>query len=66
MQYAGGESGLVSHPIYQETPVKHALAAALCNKSVHATVLWYGQTVNDPEQRQLSGPALLVVGSHGI
>jgi carboxymethylenebutenolidase len=44
--------------------VKHALAAALRNRSVHATVLWYGQTVNDPEQlRQLAGPALLVVGS---
>lgn len=43
---------------------KHALAAALRNRSVHATVLWYGQTLNDPEQlRQLAGPALLVVGS---
>jgi carboxymethylenebutenolidase len=40
---------------------KHALAAALRNRSVHATVLWYGQTVNDPQQLlQLAGPALLV------
>jgi carboxymethylenebutenolidase len=45
--------------------VKHALAAALRNKSVHATVLWYGPTVNDSQQlHQLAGPALLIVGSH--
>lgn len=44
---------------------KHALAAALRNKAVHATVLWYGETINDPEKlRQLAGPALLIVGSH--
>lgn len=43
---------------------RHALAAALRNKGVHATVLWYGETVKDPEQlRQLAGPALLIVGS---
>lgn len=44
--------------------VRHALAAALRNKGVHATVLWYGETVKDPEKlRQLAGPALLIVGS---
>jgi carboxymethylenebutenolidase len=44
---------------------KHALAAALRNKAVHATLLWYGETLNDPEKlRQLAGPALLIVGSH--
>jgi carboxymethylenebutenolidase len=43
---------------------KHALAAALRNRAVHATVLWYGETIKDPEQlRQLAGPALLIVGS---
>ena len=43
---------------------KHALAAALRNPAVHATVLWYGETINDPTKlRQLAGPALLVVGS---
>jgi carboxymethylenebutenolidase len=43
---------------------KHALAAALRNTSVRATVLWYGETIKDPDQlRQLSGPALLIVGS---
>jgi carboxymethylenebutenolidase len=44
---------------------KHALAASLRNPSVHATLLWYGETIKDPEQlRHLAGPALLVVGSH--
>jgi carboxymethylenebutenolidase len=44
---------------------KHALAAALRNPAVHATVLWYGQTINDSAKpRQLAGPALLIVGSH--
>jgi carboxymethylenebutenolidase len=43
---------------------KHALAAALRNKAVRATVLWYGETINDPQQlQQIAGPALLVVGS---
>jgi carboxymethylenebutenolidase len=43
---------------------KHALAAALRNPSVRATVLWYGETIKDPDQlRHLAGPALLVVGS---
>jgi carboxymethylenebutenolidase len=43
---------------------KHALAAALRNPAVHATVLWYGETINDSATlRQLAGPALLVVGS---
>jgi len=45
--------------------VKHALSAALRNSSVRATVLWYGETVKDPDVlRRLAGPALLVVGSH--
>jgi len=44
---------------------KHALAAALRDPSVSATVLWYGETSKDPEKlRHLSGPALLIVGSH--
>jgi carboxymethylenebutenolidase len=44
---------------------KHALAAALRNPAVHATLLWYGETINDPAKlRQLAGPALLIVGSH--
>ncbi|HKQ12789.1 MAG TPA: alpha/beta fold hydrolase [Steroidobacteraceae bacterium] len=43
---------------------KHALAAALRNPAVRATLLWYGATINDPAKlRQLAGPALLVVGS---
>ena len=43
---------------------KHALAAALRNKSVTATVLWYGETTRDPSKLQaLGGPALLIVGS---
>lgn len=44
---------------------KHALAAALRNHSVRTTVLWYGETVRDPERlKQLGGPVLLIVGSH--
>jgi carboxymethylenebutenolidase len=44
---------------------KHALAAALRDTSVAATVLWYGETSKDAEKlRHLSGPALLIVGSH--
>jgi carboxymethylenebutenolidase len=43
---------------------KHALSAALRNESVRATVLWYGETVNDPhELKSLQGPVFLVVGS---
>ena len=43
---------------------KHALAAALRNNSVRATVLWYGETAKDPSKlRALAGPALLIVGS---
>jgi carboxymethylenebutenolidase len=43
---------------------RHALAAALRNKSVQATVLWYGDTTKDRERLgQLSGPVLLVAGS---
>jgi carboxymethylenebutenolidase len=43
---------------------KHALSAALRNSSVHATVLWYGETIKDAQKlQQLAGPALLVVGS---
>ena len=44
--------------------VKHALAAALRNRSVRATVLWYGETPRDPNQvRALNGPVLLIDGS---
>jgi carboxymethylenebutenolidase len=44
--------------------VKHALAAALRNESIRATVLWYGETVNEPKDlKKLQGPALLIVGS---
>ena len=43
---------------------KHALAAALRNNSVRASVLWYGETVRDPNKlRGLGGPVLLIVGS---
>lgn len=43
---------------------RHALAAALRNKSVRATVLWYGETTKDSERlRALCGPVLLVAGS---
>lgn len=43
---------------------KHALSAALRNEKIRATVLWYGETVNDPhELKTLNGPVLLVVGS---
>ena len=43
---------------------RHALTAASRNHSVRATVLWYGETVNDPQTLHLlNGPALLVVGS---
>jgi carboxymethylenebutenolidase len=43
---------------------KHALSAALRNQSVRATVLWYGETVNDPRDlKSLQGPVLLIVGS---
>jgi carboxymethylenebutenolidase len=43
---------------------RHALAAALRNSPVRATVLWYGETIKDPEKLQhLAGPALLIVGS---
>jgi carboxymethylenebutenolidase len=43
---------------------RHALAAALRNRSLMATLVWYGETIKDPEKlRQLAGPALLIVGS---
>ena len=43
---------------------KHALAAALRNHFVRATVLWYGETIKDAEKlKQLAGPVLLVDGS---
>jgi dienelactone hydrolase len=43
---------------------KFAFAAALRNKAVGATLIWYGETVNDSARlATLSGPALLVVGS---
>jgi carboxymethylenebutenolidase len=43
---------------------RHALAAALRNNAVRATVLWYGDTTKDTDRlRNLSGPVLLVAGS---
>jgi carboxymethylenebutenolidase len=43
---------------------KHALSAALRNEQIRATLLWYGETVNDPHDlKTLHGPVLLVVGS---
>ena len=43
---------------------KHAFDAALRNKAIGATLIWYGPTVNDSAKlATLSGPALLVVGS---
>lgn len=43
---------------------RHALAAALRNKSVRATVLWYGDTSKDADRlANLSGPVLVVAGS---
>jgi len=43
---------------------RHALAAALRNPSVRATVLWYGDTTKDTDRlNRLSGPVLLVAGS---
>jgi carboxymethylenebutenolidase len=43
---------------------KFAFAAALRNKAIGATLIWYGETVNDATRlAALSGPALLVVGS---
>jgi len=43
---------------------RHALEAALRNKSVNATVLWYGDTTKDTDRLgSLSGPVLMVAGS---
>jgi carboxymethylenebutenolidase len=43
---------------------RFAFAGALRNKSVGATLIWYGETVNDATRLAgLSGPALYVVGS---
>jgi carboxymethylenebutenolidase len=43
---------------------KHALSAAVRNETIQATALWYGETVNDPQElKSLRGPVLLVVGS---
>jgi carboxymethylenebutenolidase len=43
---------------------KYALAAALRNGSVRATVLWYAETIKDSDKlKSLAGPALLIVGS---
>lgn len=43
---------------------RHALAAALRNKSVRATVLWFGDTTKDTDRlASLSGPVLVVAGS---
>jgi len=43
---------------------KFAFAAALRDKAIGATLIWYGETVNDAGKlANLSGPVLLVVGS---
>jgi carboxymethylenebutenolidase len=43
---------------------KFAFAASLRDKAIGATLIWYGETVNDADKlATLSGPALLVVGS---
>jgi len=43
---------------------KFAFAAALRDKAVGATLIWYGETVNDASRlKSLAGPVLLVVGS---
>jgi carboxymethylenebutenolidase len=43
---------------------RFAFAAALRDKAIAATLIWYGETVNDSAKlTSLSGPALLVVGS---
>jgi carboxymethylenebutenolidase len=42
----------------------YALPAALRHDEINATVIWYGDTVNDPAKlAELSGPLLFVVGS---
>ena len=42
----------------------YALPAALRHDEINATVIWYGETVNDPAKlADLAGPLLLVVGS---
>jgi carboxymethylenebutenolidase len=59
-----GEGGRTVAVLGFSMGARHALAAALRNSSVRATVLWYGETINDPEKLQhLAGPALLIVGS---
>jgi carboxymethylenebutenolidase len=59
-----GDGGRIVAAMGFSMGAKHALAAALRNTSVRATVLWYGETIKDPVQLQrLAGPALLVVGS---
>jgi len=41
-----------------------ALEAALRNRSIRASVEWYGETINDPDRlKSLAGPVLLLVGS---
>jgi len=43
---------------------KFAFSAALRDKEIGATLIWYGETVNETAKlTTLSGPALLVVGS---
>jgi carboxymethylenebutenolidase len=43
---------------------KFAFSAALRDKAIGATLIWYGETVNETAKlTTLSGPALLVVGS---
>jgi carboxymethylenebutenolidase len=59
-----GEGGRTVAVMGFSMGARHALAVALRNSAVRATVLWYGETIKDPEKlRHLAGPALLIVGS---
>jgi len=59
-----GEGGRTVAVMGFSMGVRHALAAALRNSQVRASVLWYGETVRDPEKLEhMGGPALLIVGS---
>jgi carboxymethylenebutenolidase len=59
-----GEGGRMVAVMGFSMGARHALAAALRNSPVRGTVLWYGETIKDPEKLQhLAGPALLIVGS---
>jgi len=59
-----GEGGRTVAVMGFSMGARYALAAALRNSQVRATVLWYGETIKDPQKLEhLAGPALLIVGS---